>query len=293
MLHMLEHALEDTWLMLPLLYLSYIVIEYFERKESNDDILLNSLQKYGSLLGVFIGIIPQCGFSIIASMLFLNRYITLGTLISVFIATSDEAIPILISNPNLYSSMIWIIVIKIVLGISVGYIVDKVIFPRQRLVLFSDLEDEGEYEDDEDYEELDNNACPCCYIQYPLLVSALLRTLKIFAFLFITTFVLNYIIHEVGEDTLGKILLNDSLLQPIFAASFGLIPNCAASVVLTQLYVAGQVSFASLVSGLITNAGLGLVMLVRYQASLKDLLRVFIILIMSAILCGLTLQILI
>lgn len=293
MLHMIEHTFKDTWLMFPLLFLSYVVIEYFERKESDDDFLFRKLQNYGPLVGAFVGVIPQCGFSIIAAMLFLNRNITLGTLLSVFIATSDEAIPILIANPNLYTSMIWIIIVKIVMAIMVGYIVDKIIYPKQKLVLFSEMEEEEEYDEEEEEEGSSGSACPCCYIQYPLPVSAFLRSLKIYGFLFLTTFILNFIIHEVGEETLGVILLNDSLFQPVFASLFGFIPNCAASVVLTQLFVAGQVSFASLVSGLITNAGMGIIVLIRYQANKKDLKRLVSILFLSAVICGIILQILI
>ena len=290
MWHMIEHTFMDTWMMFPLLFLSYVVIEYFERKDSDDDFLFRKLLKYGPLVGAIVGIIPQCGFSIIASMLFLNRNITLGTLLSVFIATSDEAIPILIANPGLYGSMIWIILIKLILAIFVGYVVDKVIYPKQKLILFSEMEEDEDYEEEE--EESNGSACPCCYIQYPLPVSAFLRSLKIYVFLFITTFVLNFVIHEVGEETLGVLLLNNSILQPIIAALFGFIPNCAASVVLTQLFVVEQVSFASLVAGLITNAGMGIVVLIRYQASKKDLIRVFSILFISAVLCGMLLQVL-
>lgn len=288
MLHMIEHTFEDTWLMLPLLFLSYLVIEHFERKGSDDDKVFRSLQKYGPLVGAFIGVIPQCGFSIIAAMLFLNRNITLGTLIAVFIATSDEAIPILLANPSLYNSMFYIIVIKILLAIVVGYVVDKIIYPKQKLILFADMEEEEDFEDEE---EEGGNACPCCYIQYPLPVSALLRSLKIYVFLFVTTFVLTFMIESIGEETLSALLLQNSIFQPIIASLFGFIPNCAASVVLTQLYVAKQVSFASLISGLVTNAGMGLVVLIRYQAQKRDLVRVFTILLVSAISIGIVLQI--
>ena len=109
MIHMLEHTLHDTWLMFPLLFLSYVVIDYFERKGTDDDVLFRKLQNYGPLVGALIGIIPQCGFSIIAAMLFINRNISLGTMLAVFIATSDEAIPVLLANPSLYNDMLKVI----------------------------------------------------------------------------------------------------------------------------------------------------------------------------------------
>ena len=284
MLHMLEHTLQDVWMMIPLLYISYIVIEYFERRENNDDFLFRKLQKYGPFVGAIVGIFPQCGFSILAAMLYLNHNITLGTLLSVFIATSDEAIPVLIANPELYTSIGKIVMIKILVAMLVGYVVDKIVYPKQKLVMFSD-----EVVEDEDQE--GGSACPCCYVEYPMWISALLRTLKIFGFIFITTFILNLLIHEISEEALSKLLLTNSIWQPILASFFGLIPNCVASVVLTQLYVANQVSFASLMAGLITNAGLGIVVLVRYGNNKQETLKVIGWLVMTAWVVGVILSI--
>ena len=284
MLHMLEHTLQDVWMMIPLLYISYIVIEYFERRENNDDFLFRKLQKYGPFVGAIVGIFPQCGFSILAAMLYLNHNITLGTLLSVFIATSDEAIPVLIANPELYTSIGKIVMIKILVAMLVGYVVDKIVYPKQKLVMFSD-----EVVEDEDQE--GGSACPCCYVEYPMWISALLRTLKIFGFIFITTFILNLLIHEISEEALSKLLLTNSIWQPILASFFGLIPNCVASVVLTQLYVANQVSFASLIAGLITNAGLGIVVLVRYGNNKQETLKVIGWLVMTAWVVGVILSI--
>lgn len=286
LIHILHHTIEDTWLMLPLLYLAYLVIEYFERRENNDDRLFFSLQKYGPLVGAFMGIIPQCGFSIIASMLFMQNNITLGTLISVFVATSDEAIPILIANPELYSSLIWIIVLKIGIAIIAGYTIDYVIEKHQKIDRFEDMEED----DSEEEPENTQNSCPCCYPQYPMAISALLRSLKIFSFLFLTSFTLTLIIEAIGEENLEILLFNGSLLQPLFAALFGFIPNCAASVVLTQLYVAHGIGFPSLLAGLITNAGLGLLVLIRYQVEKKQCIKIIILLYLSAIIPTLLLQ---
>ncbi len=284
MLHMLEHTLHDVWMMIPLLYIAYLVIEYFERRENNDNFLFRKLQKYGPFVGAIVGIFPQCGFSILAAMLYLNRNITMGTLLSVFIATSDEAIPVLIANPELYASIGKILVIKILVAMVVGYLVDKIVYPKQKLVMFSD-------EVIEDDDEEGGTACPCCYVEYPMWISALLRTLKIFGFIFITTFVLNLLVHEISEETLSKALLTNSIWQPIFASFFGLIPNCVASVVLTQLYVANQVSFASLIAGLITNAGLGIVVLIRYGNNKKQTLKVIGWLVITAWIVGIVLSI--
>lgn len=286
----LKDTVHDTILMLPLLFLAYMIIEYFDRRDSDDDRLFISLQKYGPIVGAFVGVIPQCGFSIIAAMLFMSKNITMGTLLAVFIATSDEAIPILLANPELYSSLLLIIIAKVMLAIMVGYLVDKVLLPKQKLHLFSDMEEE---EMDDVEEDLGNgNACPCCYTQYSLPISAFLRSLKIFGFLFLTTLILNILMSTIGEATLAKVLLSGSIFQLILAALFGFIPNCAASVVLTQLYVAKTVSFASLTAGLISNAGLGLVVLIRYKTDRKELLQIVCILFSAAVIAGILLQLL-
>jgi hypothetical protein len=279
-------ALSDTWTMLPLLYIAYLVIEHFERKPSEDDNIYFWLQKYGPLFGACLGLLPQCGFSILASMLFVQNYISLGTLAAVFIATSDEAIPVLISEPEMLPSLVVLLVIKFVLALAVGFLVDKVIFPKQKIIWFDTLDEEEEYDEEEEMSEEASSSCPCCYPQYPMWLSAAIRTLRIYAFVFVTTFILNLILSSVGTEQLSAVLLKGSFLQPILAALIGFIPNCAATVVLCQLFAAGQLSFASLLSGLITNAGLGLVCLFQYGASKKNIIRIICILFITALVAG-------
>lgn len=288
LLHSLEHALKDTWLMLPLLFITYIFLEYIDRRETNsDEKIFFGLQKYGPLVGALVGLIPQCGFSILAAMLYVQRNITMGTLIAVMIATSDEAIPILLSNPDLYSTLGLLLVMKFIIAVTVGYFTDKVLFPKQKVIYFDDMEeDDGEYEEDD---EQVSSSCPCCYPQYSIPVSAFLRAVRIYAFIFITSFVLTLCIEVIGEETLGKILLSKSIFQPVLAAIFGFIPNCAITVVLAQLFAAGELQFGSLLAGLITNAGLGLVVLIRYGERKKNILRIVTVLFVTASVCGMIL----
>ncbi len=281
----LKDVIHDTWTMLPLLYITYIILEIFERKQKTDDRLFFGLQKLGPILGAFIGLIPQCGFSILAAMLFVQNNITLGTLVSVMIATSDEAIPILISNPNMYSSLLWILILKLIIAMIIGLLTDHLLFPHQKILRFEDMEEEYEQEEYED-DQPEASGCPCCYPEYPIYVSALIRSLKIYVFIFLTSFVLTMAMTGIGEENLSKILLHNSLFQPILASLFGFIPNCAATVVLTQLFTSGELSFGSLLAGLITNAGLGLVVMIRYDARKKDIFRVVSILFISAICTG-------
>ncbi|MCF0114554.1 MAG: arsenic efflux protein [Erysipelotrichaceae bacterium] len=282
MLDLVIDMFKDTLLMLPLLYVSYLVIEYFERKGTSDSFFF-SLQKYGPLIGALIGIIPQCGFSIIGSILFLQNNITLGTLISIFIATSDEMIPVLIAHTNLYNSMLLILGIKIVVGMGVGYLVDMIF--GKKIILFSEMEDEAE-EEEENSDEEQGTSCPCCYPQYPIYISALLRSLKVYAFIAVITLVLNMIVSFGGEVFLSNILLKGSIFQPIIATIIGFIPNCIASVILTELYVQQSISLASLVAGLISNAGLGVLCLIQYGASKDQLIKVISILFLTGSITG-------
>lgn len=219
-------------------------------------------------------------------MLFVQNNITLGTLVSVMIATSDEAIPILISNPKMYSSLLGILGLKLIIAILVGLFTDHVLFRKQKILRFEDMEEEDYDEDEYEEEENSGSSCPCCYPEYPLWISALLRSLKIYVFIFITSFVLTLLMECIGEKTLSMILLQDNLFQPIIAALLGFIPNCAATIVLTQLYTAGELSFGSLLAGLVTNAGLGLIVMIRYEARKKDILKTISILFITGVIVG-------
>lgn len=286
--HSLEHTWQDTWLMFPFLCVTYIILEIFERKKGNtDEKIFFGLQKYGPLVGALVGLLPQCGFSILAAMLFVQRNITLGSLLAVMIATSDEAIPILLSSPSLYPTLVFLLIFKFLIAVLTGYVVDHLLYRKQKVIYFDEMEEEDIDPEEEEMEA--GSSCPCCYPEYPLVVSAVLRSLKIFVFIFMTSFVLTMIIEWIGEDNLGTILLSHSIFQPVLAAFFGFIPNCAATVVLSQLYITGQLQFGSLLAGLITNAGLGLIVLIRYNENKKNIYRVIGILLVVSILFGMCL----
>lgn len=278
MLHILEHALKDMFPMLPFLFLTYLLMEFIEHKNNDhfEKFLINA-RKLGPIIGSLLGIIPQCGFSVIASGLYMNKSITLGTLLSVFIATSDEAIPILISRPEQLSTLTAIIIIKIILGIVVGYIVDFLINQHH-------LKDNHSLHDIHEECEEEKHGHGIVYL-------AFIHTVKIFIFIFVVNLLLTYFIEVVGEDTLSYILVNGSFLQPILAAITGFIPNCASSVILSQLYLDHVLSFGALTAGLITSAGLGLLVLLKMYDNKKDILRIVGILFAVASLTGIILQI--
>lgn len=251
-------ALIDTAKMLPFLFAVYLLIEYLEHKAS--DKLANSLRRlgpFGPVGGALFGCIPQCGFSVAVSNLYSGRLVSLGTLIAVYIATSDEAVPILLSNPQSVGEVWKLIAAKAVIAILAGLLVDGVMkfFHRRG------------NEENEPYHGLCED-CGC--EEHGILYSAIKHTAQIFAFLFVVSLILGFAIYLLGEERLDRVLMTDSAFQPFLAALIGLIPNCSASVVLTNLYAAGSLSFGSVVAGLSTGAGLGLVVLFRTNKNLKQ-----------------------
>lgn len=260
-MNILLDTIKDTYLMIPLLLITYLLLEHFEHTNYN-------FTRLGPILGACIGLIPQCGFSVLASLLFVEKKISMGTLISVFIATSDEAIPILIAYPKQMKTLFLLIMMKFIIAIIIGYIVDY-LYPTQLH---------------------DISIHSSSHSHHSPFKDAILRTIKIYSFIFITNSILSYIIESVGTDTFSSLLLHQSLMQPIISALFGFIPNCAASVILTQLYIRGILSFASLLAGLMTNAGLGIVALIHHRVNKTTLLKICIILLFSSLVFSIPLQ---
>ncbi|MCD7847997.1 MAG: arsenic efflux protein [Oscillospiraceae bacterium] len=267
-------ALIDTAKMLPFLFGAYLLIEFLEHKAS--DKLANSLRKmgpFGPIGGAIIGCVPQCGFSVAVTNLFSGRLVSLGTLMAVYIATSDEAIPILLSGGNA-ADVGRLILAKLIIAVLAGLLIDTILrfFHRKG------------NEEEEPFSDL-CEGCGC--EEHGVVYSAAKHTIQIFIFLFITSLVLGFAIELLGEDRLGSILMTDSIFQPFLAALIGLIPNCAASVLLTNLYAAGSLSFGSVVAGLSTGAGLGIVVLFKTNKRLKENIAILLLLYAIGALSGL------
>lgn len=254
-------AFIDSLKVLPFLFGVYLLIEYIEHRSS--DKLGKALRKmgpFGAVGGSILGAIPQCGFSVVASNLYSGRLITMGTLIAVYLSTSDEAIPMMIANPKFAGKLWQLIIIKVVVAIIAGFLVDLVI----RLM--------GRKQEEEPFKEICED-CDCEH--HSILHSALHHTISIILFIFVVNLVLGGIMEFAGEDTVKTLLMTDSAVQPFIAGIIGFIPNCAASVVLTQLYIEGVVSFGSLIAGLCTGAGVGL--LVLFKANKHHIKENFVI----------------
>lgn len=255
----LSHALEDCIKMLPFLFLAFLLLEALEHKTSQGlNRALAKAGKAGPAAGAILGCIPQCGFSIVAANLYSGGVITLGTLLAVLIATSDEAVLILLGNPGQGSEILRLLVTKVIIAMAAGYVTDAVIKGKNR-----------------DKKEIEDLCTDCgCHDHHGILRPALHHTVRIFLFLFLFSVVLEFAIHILGIEQISRILLSDTLFQPLIAALIGLIPNCASSVILTQLYLSGVISFASVIAGLCTGAGLGLAVLFKVNRNRRENLKI-------------------
>ena len=272
-LEVLKETAIDSIKLLPFLFITYLIMEYIEHKTSNKvKQVIQKSGKFGPLLGGIVGIVPQCGFSVSATNLYSARVITLGTLISVYLTTSDEMLPILISETMPASTILTILGIKLVIGVLAGFIIDFVARKLHKEKEETKIEEICEHEH--------------CHCEKNIALSALKHTLNIFLFIFIITLVINGIIEIIGQENLANIVSKNVILGPIVAGIIGLIPNCASSVVLTQLYIEGVLGLGSLMAGLLAGSGVGILVLFRENDDMKDNFRILAILYVSGVAWG-------
>lgn len=278
MLEMLLDALIDTAKMLPFLFGAYFLLEYIEHKAGHllSDKLL-ALGGFAPVGGALISCVPQCGFSVAAANLFSGRLITTGTLIAVFISTSDEALPILIASGQSFLLIMQILLFKVLIGITAGILID--LFIKKR---FSSNQASG----------ISHSDCHNTGSIWGVFFAAFKHTLYIALFIFVFLFIINILISFIGTDNLSAFLMTGHFLQPILAALIGLIPNCLPSVLLTQLYISGTLTFGSLMAGLITSAGLGPIFLFRMNKNIKQNIMILLCLYIIGAAIGMLLQIL-
>lgn len=274
MIDIILDTLIDTLKLIPFLFITFLIIEVIEHKLNNKNIISKS-KKYGPLIGSFLGAIPQCGFSVMATNLYITRIITLGTLISIYLSTSDEMLPILISENINITTIIVIILIKVIFAIIYGIIIDLILSKKQRK------------QEKENYSICDEEHCHC---EKGIFIPALKHTLNITIFIMIITFIINIIFSFVGEDILSKILLKNSIFSPFITSLIGLIPNCASSVMLTELYINNAINVSSLISGLLTGSGAALLILFKSNKNIKENIKILFILYILGVLSGIILE---
>ena len=274
--HIIIETLLDTIKAIPFLFICYLLLEYISSLSQKKEINLNNLNKFGPFLGAVAGLIPQCGFSAAMSNLYSTGIITRGTLIAVFLSTSDEMLPILVSRQADPVFIIKALLYKFVVGALMGIIVDIV---ASRF---------GKTKEKHIHDMCEREGCKC---EDGILKSAIIHTVKIFAFIVIVTFVLNYFVHSIGEEKLANFIMNKPVIGQVLAGLVGLVPNCASSVVLTELYLQGALSAGAMMSGLLVSSGVGLIILFRMNRDLKDNLFTLAILYISGVFFGLLLDI--
>jgi hypothetical protein len=285
MKEIVEHTFKESLQMVPLLLLIYCGVEWIERKfGSTINSRVQKAEKAAPAIGAIFGCIPQCGFSVFASAMYTRRLITIGTLLAVYLSTSDEAIPIILSQPRTAKLVIPLILTKIVIAIIGGYSVDLVLRSLKRQPA---INEKAVYS-------IHEHGC-CKHRLYDAkkwqwILHPLLHTAKVFAFVFLVSLGIHYIIHTIGEENFAKLCLPHSPLQPVATALIGLIPNCAASVAITQLFLEKGISFGSAIAGLSTSAGLGMLVLIRDNKNVADTFRIIGLLTGISIFFGLIIQ---
>ena len=272
----------DIIKVLPFLFVAFLIIEFMEHKMNySTSKMIKRAGRFGPLFGSFFGAIPQCGFSVLATNLYITRIITLGTLIAIYVSTSDEAIPILLVHPESFSVIVPIVATKVCIGIIAGYAVD--------LIFKSNLEKAPE--------KIEVCECGCCHNEIHsqvtnLFIHPLKHCFNVFIFILIVNCCLDFAF-SFATNTMNNIFNVHSFLQIIFASIVGLIPNCATSVLIVMLYLKHVAVFGALIAGLTSNAGLGLLVLFQNNEDKKECLKIAAILLFVAIFVGFALQILI
>ena len=291
--HVILEALIHTAQILPFLFIVYYLIELLEFKGAAKIQKSKMLKgKASPVVGSLVGCIPQCGFSVVSTDLFSKGKLSIGALIAVYIATSDEAIPLMIANPKSIGWMALLLVIKIVLGIAVGYLsiwLFKVLFKNQKLKHDHNEHHHDDEDEHDDHEEVVHGGCCKHNVETKSFdwVHPLTHCLKISLFILIINIIFGFITHIwVGETRLINFLSQGKYLQPLLAVLIGLIPNCASSVVLTELFLLNGLSFGALVAGLCVNAGLGLVVLMKQNKNVKVNLFICLMLIIPSLILG-------
>lgn len=280
----LKDALIDSLGLIPFLFVIFVFIEIIERYYTKKrHLFVFWIKKVGPLFGSLFASLPQCGFSVIASTVYTRRLLSRGTLVAVYLATSDEALPVLIANPQKASLILPIILIKIIIAIIVGYFVDLFIKYQAKE---PDLTQKEECIEGCCHHHIVKEARKRDFWLHPLK-----HTLNIFIFIFLISVALAFVLSRTGsQEVLAKYCLMNSPLQPFLVALVGLIPNCAISVMLTMLFIKNTISFGSLIAGLCTSGGLGILVLLKRNQDKKDTAIILLILISVATILGLIFQ---
>lgn len=270
-LHVILHALKDSALILPFLFLTYLLMEMLEHKAGNGvEKAIRKAGRVGPLAGGALGLVPQCGFSTVAAGFYAGRVVSVGTLLSMFLATSDEMLPVMLGARVGAGKILTVLALKLGIAVLVGFLADLLWRRRE-----ADLHVEGLCEEE---------GCGCG--EKGVWRSTLYHTLHIFAFVLLFNLLIGFALELVGEEALGSVMRDVPVLGQLIAALVGLIPNCAASVAIATLYTKGVITAGAMLAGLLTGAGAGLLVLFRTNKKMKENLAIVGVLLATGVLFG-------
>lgn len=275
--HVLPEAFFDVLKTVPLLLVVYALLYYIENRLTNTPELLSRAAQFGPVVGALAGSIPQCGFSAAASALFSAGFLAPATLVAVFLATSDEAVPIMLAGGASVQQVVLLLVVKFAIAVIGGYVLRCTVFREHKAGTDGPLE-------------IEMGDCGC---ETSPVANILSHTIKTTIFLFVVLFALNMVVHGIGEERVASLMLTNSIFQPLLCAVLGLIPSCAMSVLLSELFVGGTISFGALVAGLSTGAGFGYIVLLEEKEGRHRALPVIAATFATAVIGGTLVQLLI
>ena len=279
MLDVILDTLIDALKLLPFLFVAFLIIESIEHKLSNKSKkVITKAGKVGPLFGSLLGAVPQCGFSVMATNLYVTRIITLGTLISVYLSTSDEMLPVLLSNKADFSLIFRILITKVIIGMIFGFLIDLFLRKKQQTNI-----------EQEHYELCEHEHCDC---SHGILKSTIKHTLITLIFIIITTLILNICMEYFGNDIMNKVLLKNNIFGSFITSLIGLIPNCGSSVAITQLYLDHAISYGAMMGGLLTASGISLLILFKINKSLKENIKILLLIYFLGAISGVILELL-
>ncbi len=274
MLDIIMDTLIDVLKLIPFLFVTFLLLELFEHKfNKTTQEKISKAGKLGPIFGSLLGALPQCGFSTMATNMYAARVISLGSLISIYLSTSDEMLPIMISEQVAISEIVKILLFKIVIGMICGFIIDLVLRKKEKEHIKDICEEEH------------------CHCEKGILRSSIKHTLNIVIFILIINFILNMGMEYLGEEYLSKLFLKDSFFGPFVSSLVGLIPNCGASVMITELYLSETISFGSCIAGLLTGSGVGLLLLFKVNHNLKENIGIITTLYLIGVISGIIINI--
>lgn len=283
MLEVLEDTVIDSLKLLPFLFITYIIMELIEHKAGDKtEKLIKKSGKFGPVLGAILGIVPQCGFSAAAANLYAAKIITRGTIIAIFLSTSDEMLPILISEGTNIVLILQILAIKVAIGMLIGLLID--LLPRKN-------KKQNEKDEHEEIHKIcEHEHCNC--EEEGIVISSIKHTLQIFAYIFIISLIINTIISFIGEERISNLVINVPFIGSIITAAIGVIPNCASSVILTELYLENIITIGPMIAGLLVNSGVGLLVLFKVNKNYKDNFEILGLLYIIGVISGIILDLL-